>query len=77
MQTIGTCFSSLTIKAITLKIQFSFSAAGKETLLTAVRLFLACSAAQPGPGELVIATYNFIMLWAAEINTWDFRVKIY
>lgn len=62
MQTIGVCFSSLTIKAITLKIQFSFSVAGKETLLTAkrVKLFLACSPAQPGPGELVIATYNLI-----------------
>lgn len=28
------CFSSVTIKAITLQIQSSFNAAGKETLLT-------------------------------------------
>lgn len=37
------CFSSLIIKAITLKIQFSFSVAGKETLLPTAKCQGSCS----------------------------------
>lgn len=71
-------FSSLTIKAITLKIQFSFSVAGKERLLrVSVRATVhVCSAAQPGIGELVTAAYSSVNSLGCEINTCDFRVKI-